>query len=243
MGDCVSWFERTCGPLDEVFGYQTQRTLIIKDRWLGAGLIICKLAILGWVVGFQVIVEQQYRALAATETSVRFQLRAPNDKYRWPVAGVMPAALAGMGAPYCTGVTALSPQHPLHAFYTISEGRYTYSGVGAPSPTVPQLQRDCEYLDAVAAAPFPETDRVFLASELSVTDQRLTTALGVRCSDQASPACNWSPFEERAIPAVTQRSYVADVEMFTVRRWPPHCAAVVPVESTQGTPLDGALGP
>ena len=56
-----------------------------------------------------------------------------------------------MGAPYCTGVTAVSDAHPLARYYQISAGTYTYSGLGAPSPSSPRAQRDCEYLDAIAA--------------------------------------------------------------------------------------------
>lgn len=215
-------FERYCGTLDEVFGYHTPRTLLIKDRWLGISLLLIRIGILAYVVGFQVIVEQQYRALMTTESSVRFQLRAPTDAYRWPVAGVMAGAPAGAGAPYCTGVTDKGT-HPLASSYTIdaAAGTYTYTGAGGAG--VPLRQRTCAYLDAIAGAPFPETDRLFLSSDERVTAQTLRNTAAAPwsptsppCTNEASPACNWGPPEARENPAITNRSFVADVEMFTL---------------------------
>ena len=221
-GRCTGCLEATFGNLDSALGYHTPRTLLIKDRYLGVTLLLLKSAILVYVLGYQMLWQQKYMALVTVETSVRFQVRQPDNSVRWPAANLpgTPAAPPGVGPPYCTGVTAVSASHPRASDYVFTggPGTYTYVGPGAPSPPVPLLQRKCDYFDAIAAVPFPETDHVFITTEQRLTSQRLVDQANgnAPCSDQALPQCDWAPAESSDNITITPRGYVADVELFTV---------------------------
>ena len=132
-----SWIESYTGDLDTLLGYSTSRTVLIRDRWLGLGLLLIKLVIIAYVVGFQLIVQQVYLRQSELETSVRLQVQEPEAAYRWGSHG-------GDGPPYCAGVKTLDDAGPYVGQYTVDAagGTYTWTPGGASL-----LQRACDYLD------------------------------------------------------------------------------------------------
>ena len=69
--------------LDEFFAYRTNRTVAIRDRRLGISLLLLQLSIAGYVLVYQVILGQSYLAASDLVGSVRLQMLAPSDAYRW----------------------------------------------------------------------------------------------------------------------------------------------------------------
>lgn len=195
--------ERYLGDLDTFCAYRTSRTLMIRDKRLGLSLFSLQAVIFLYVVIWQLILSQVYMKESDFATVVRLQLQAPTLPYRWPPA---------IAPPYCLGATALPPPsvYPLASAYAIpSPGEFTYNGLS-------QEQRHCQYMDETGAVPIPETDRMFITSETRQTNQSVVGGDPATCSTLSSLDCTFLPAYNRDEDAVTRRSFVADVEFFTL---------------------------
>jgi hypothetical protein len=190
--------ERYAGvDLDTLCGYTTARTLLIRDRRLGFLLFGLQFIIFLYVVVYQVLLQQVYSAVSDFNGVVRLQLKAPAAAMRWP----------GGAPPYCLGVAAPLPAaYPLAPGYAIpSPGNFSRNGV-------PFQQRHCQFLDETSAVPIPETDRMFLTTETRATAQSAPAA----CANLDALNCTFSPPYNRNDDSVTRRSFVADIEFFTL---------------------------
>lgn len=202
-----AWLEPLTGNLDEFFAYRTNRTVAIRDRRLGISLLLLQLSIAGYVLVYQVILGQSYLAASDLVGSVRLQMLAPSDAYRW----------GGGRAPYCANVTALDG--PRAADYVIRDGAYAFAPGGAADGATFFPQRPCTFYDATSAIPLAETDRVFLTSEERTTVQAVNASAecdAAAAATLSSPACVFVPPYSKSNPRVTQRAFVADVEFFTL---------------------------
>jgi hypothetical protein len=187
--------ESYTGNLDDFCGYTTARTLLIRDRRLGFLLFALQFIIFLYVVVYQITLQQVYMASSDFNGVVRLQLKAPAPAVRWP----------GGAPPYCAGVAAVGA-YPLGPSYAIpAPGTFTHSGV-------PFAQRFCQFLDETTAVPIPETDRMFLTTETRATAQSTAPS----CANLDSLACTFLPAYNRDNGNVTRRSFVADVEFFTL---------------------------
>jgi len=190
------WIESYTGDLDTFCAYRTSRTLMIRDRRLGITLFAMQFAIFIYVVVWQLALSQVYLAQSDFNGVVRLQLKAPSNAYRWP---------QGL-APYCLAAGAVNATYPLAAGYAVNgDGTFTKDGATF-------AQRHCQFLDETAAVPIPETDRMFLTSETRVTAQSAPLA----CAQSESIDCQFTPAYNRNDDNVTRRSFVADVEFFTL---------------------------
>ena len=190
--------ERYAGvDLDTLCGYTTARTLLIRDRRLGFLLFGLQFIIFLYVVVYQVLLQQVYSAVSDFNGVVRLQLKAPAPAMRWP----------GGAPPYCLGVAAPLPAaYPLAPGYAIpSPGNFSRNGV-------PFQQRHCQFLDETTAVPIPETDRMFLTTETRATAQSAPAA----CANLDALNCTFAPPYNRNDDSVTRRSFVADIEYFTL---------------------------
>jgi hypothetical protein len=185
------------GTPDDFFSYRTSRTLQIRDRKLGVTLYLLQAVIFVYVVFWQIMFSQVYMAQSDFAGVVRLQLRAPDAYYRWP----------GDSAPYCLGTSSV-PQYPLAADYAdAGEGTFTRAG-----SLFKGTQRHCQYFDEVTAVPIPETDRMFLTTETRTTPQNVNGT----CLRMEHSACVFSPAYNKSNDNITRRSFVADVEFFTL---------------------------
>lgn len=190
------FFEKYVGELDTACGYRTTRTLFIRDRRLGFLLYSMQLAIFGYIM-YQVFVLQVYMAASDFNGVVRLQLKAPYPStYRWP-----------QGAPpYCLGVASVPAAYPLSSTYAINgDGTFSKGGVQFQ-------QRHCQFFDETTAVPIAETDRMFLTTETRLTLQATSPA----CASFDSLNCTFAPAYNRNNDNVTRRSFVADIEYFTL---------------------------
>lgn len=203
--------------LDSILAYTVSRNLSIRDWRLGFASLALKVGIFSYLIVGQILFQQQYRRDSAISVSVRTRERQGDAAYEW----------TNGSAPFCLGVTAF--QHPsalLTSYYSVSPDGlfYTYSGPGASSPsTFPR--RNCSYLDAAGVVPLLESDRSFLLTESRITQQSWST-LAVPCSVPpctpcastllTAPSCDYLPLDNSDNPNVTTRSYIPDVEFFTI---------------------------
>jgi hypothetical protein len=201
MFGCTRLLERNLGDLDEFFAYQTTRTLKIRDRHLGGSLLCLQATIFVYVVVWQILFSQVYLAQSDFAGVVRLQLRAPDAAYRWP----------GGAAPYCLGTSAVNASYPLAPAYAAAGGGAFSRAAGGPAGT----QRRCQFFDEVTAVPIPETDRMFLTTETRVTAQAVAPPGGA-CAALEAAGCAFAPAYNKTDGAVTRRSFVADVEFFTL---------------------------
>ena len=202
----LKFLEPYIGEIDTFFAYRTARTVAIRDRRLGLSLLFLQLSIAGYVIIYQIILQQSYLAPSDLVGSVRLQMLAPSSEYRWDNGK----------APYCTGVTTLDG--PRATDYTILDGTYAYTPNGNVNGANFFPQRACTFYDETSALPLTETDRVFLTTEERTTVQSVNTS---SCSAAAavslsSPSCVFIPPYSKSDPNVTQRAFVADVEFFTL---------------------------
>ena len=191
-----TYVERYTGDLDTLCGYTTARTLLIRDRRLGFLLFGMQFLIFCYVVIYQVALQQVYSAVSDFNGVVRLQLTAPAVAMRWP----------GGAPPYCLGTAAVPAAYPLAPGYAIpGAGSFTRLGQSFP-------QRHCQFLDETTAVPIPETDRMFLTTETRATAQSAPAA----CANLDALNCTFAPPYNRNDDAVTRRSFVADIEYFTL---------------------------
>ena len=210
--------------LDSLLSYSSVRTLVIRDWRLGAAGLGLKFAIFCYLIVYQIILQQAYRRDSAISVSLRTRVRQGAEVYQW----------RNGSAPFCLGVTA--PVHTsalLQSYYTLSPDGllYTYRGpIGSAnaikaSGTYPR--RNCSYFDEAAAAPLQESDRTFLLTENRVTPQVWSDSR-VPCTSSnlslcapcpsalvTAPDCDYQPFDAVG-DSVTARSYIPDVEFFTI---------------------------
>lgn len=192
------------GDVDTFFAYRTTRVVAIRDKYLGLGLISLQLAVGLFVVIYQVILAQNYMTNSDLVSSVRLQMKAPSTEFQWPNGD----------APYCSGVTSLSGPRAIDFTIDPMTQRYAYTPNGNTVGATYFEQRDCEYLDETSAMPLTETDRVFLSSEERLTVQTVDAAA---CSNAlSSPSCVFAPAYDKNNPNVTRRTFVADIEYFTL---------------------------
>ena len=110
------------------------------------------------------------------------------------------------------GTKDVPPAYPLAPDYSAAGGgTFTRAGAGDFKGT----QRHCQYFDEVTAVPIPETDRLFLTTETRITTQAVAPAGGA-CAALESSACAFLPAYNKSDDGVTRRSFVADVEFFTL---------------------------
>jgi hypothetical protein len=204
------WLENYVGDLDVFFAYRTARTVAIRDRRLGLTLLVLQLIIAGYVILYQVVLSQNYMSPSDLVGSVRLQMQSPKDaRFKW-VNGA---------APYCAGVTSLDPRNgPRANFYALKDGTFAYTGGGSAEGAVFFPQRNCTYYDETSAIPLAETDRVFLTSEERTTVQSVNASVcaAAEAAYLSSPACAFYPPYSKNDAAVTRRSFVADIEWFTL---------------------------
>lgn len=203
------------GDADRTFSYSTPRSLTIKDWRLGFANLVLKLGIFCYIIIYQVIFQQVYRRDSLLSTSVRTRVIEGDPSFRW----------APGTAPYCLG--ALAPSHPsaaLTAQYSVTPTTYTYTGPGG-NAAISYPRRQCTYLDEGDAVPLVESDRSFLLTEARVTPQRWSTAPcagpAASCAPCATnllttPGCSWLPDYSPTNATVTNRTYVPDIEFFTL---------------------------
>jgi len=193
----VTFLERYVGDLDDVFAYSTARTVKIRDKRLGLVYLALFLGILGYVIGYQIVVRQAYLKSADVAALARLQLQRPSAAYRWPQGE----------APYCAG-NAPNGSGGVAAFYTYpSPGSYEYVGPGGGG--LPSSQLPCLFFDESFAAPTPlESNAVFLTTRLTSWQEAATPAPA--CDRQGLEACDWTSLSAH------NYSYVADVELFTL---------------------------
>ena len=196
----ITWLEKYVGNLDDAFAYRTSRTLVIRDRRLGYTLLAMQAVIFAYVVLWQILFSQVYMTASDFSGVVRLQMQAPAPKYRWPRGA----------APYCLNVSGVAPGYPLAADYAAAGGG-SFTTRGGSEGT----QRHCQFMDEVTAVPIPETDRVFLTSETRLTAQAVSPGDGT-CQALESAACSFQPLYNRSNDAVTRRSFVTDMEFFTL---------------------------
>jgi hypothetical protein len=197
---CNKYVKPYVGDLDAFFAYRTTRTLVIRDRKLGYLLYSMQAIIFIYVVLWQILFSQVYMAQSDFAGVVRLQLQAPAVKYRW----------SGGSAPYCLGTAAVDGAYPLAPQYTAAGGGH-FTRAGGFSGT----QRHCQFFDEVTAVPIPETDRMFLTTETRLTAQAVAPAGGA-CAAAENIGCTFLPLYNKADDNVTRRSFVADVEFFTL---------------------------
>ena len=224
---CTRFLERHLGDLDQACAYRTTRTLVIRDRKLGCSLLSLQAFIFIYVVVWQILFSQVYMAQSDFAGVVRLQLQAPSaecvrvyilraprpgrratqlttpphtHRYRWP----------GDAAPYCLGTEAVPPAYPLAPDYT-GAGAGAFTRAGGFKGT----QRHCQFFDEVTAVPIPETDRLFLTTETRITAQGVAPAGGA-CTALESSGCAFLPAYNKSDDGVTRRSFVANVEFFTL---------------------------
>ena len=153
-----------------------------------------------------------YRRESSLSVSLRTSVRQEAQQYRWQ----------GGAAPYCLGVAAPSHLSPiLQSQYSVTPTTYTYSGPGGSATAFPR--RRCLYLDEGDAVPLEESDRCFLLTESRVTNQTWAAepCAAPPCQACASnflttPNCAYLPLYN-ASSAATIRSYVPDIEFFTIQ--------------------------
>ena len=161
-----------------------------------------------------------YRRDSELAVSLRTRERQGDASVRW----------TNGAAPYCTGVA--NPAHPSAAYtsqYTVTDTTYTYTGPGASRDANGAFRsyprRSCVYLDEGDAVPLEESDRSFFLTESRVTPQiwavsnpPCTTRPCTPCStpNLTTPGCSYGPAYSESNPAVTIRSYVPDIEFFTI---------------------------
>lgn len=202
----VSWIESHTGDLDTLLGYSTSRTVLIRDRWLGMGLLFIKVVILAYVIGYQLVVQQVCLRQSEIESSVRLQVQEPASSYRWRSEKTADTVY---GPPYCLGTESLGG--PLAESYSLGgDGTYSWKGPGADGTVL--RQRACQYLDRATGVPLPDVASTFVTTETRTTPQ----ALPEGCAGATSEACAFGPTENYTNGAVTQRAFVADPEYFTV---------------------------
>jgi hypothetical protein len=192
------WLESYTGDLDTAFAYRTARTLTIRDKRLGLGLLALQGIIFLYIIVYQITLTQVYFAVGDFNSVVRLQLQAPTANYRWP----------GGAPPYCRGSLTLPPasDYPLAAGYSLpGDGTFTKDGVSYP-------QRLCNFFDETTAVPIVETDRMFVTTETRSTLQSTSP----ECSDLGQLSCVFLPPYNRNNGNVTQRAFVADIELFTL---------------------------
>ena len=190
------FLERYTGDLDTFCAYRTARTLLIRDRRLGLLHFSLQSIIFLYVVVYQIAFSQVYLAQSDFNGVVRLQLKAPSTNMRWPNGY----------PPYCLGTSSVSAAYPLAPGYAILPGAaFTKDGQQF-------AQRHCQFLDETTAVPIPETDRMFLTTETRATAQ--STSAG--CANFESLNCTFSPPYDRNNDNVTRRSFVADIEFFTL---------------------------
>lgn len=149
-----------------------------------------------------ILINQLWMQPSDLTGAVRVSLREPAPAYRW----------RNGSAPYCAStLVAQPPSAALGALYRVlSNATYSYLD-GAPLP-----RRPCAYLDAAGAVPIAESDRAFLVTESRTTAQRLLDARGAACASVAEPDCAYLPPYSSDNGTTTVRSYIPDVEFFTL---------------------------
>ena len=210
--------------LDSLFSYTTTRALVIRDWRLGAAGLGLKFAIFCYLILYQIILQQAYRRDSAISVSLRTRVRQGAEVYQW----------RNGSAPFCLGVTALSHASALlESYYALSPDglSYTYRGPIGSANSLRSggtyARRNCSYFDEAAAAPLQESDRTFILTENRVTpqvwsDSRVPCAssnlsLCTPCPSAfvTAPECDYQPFDSVG-DSVTARSYIPDVEFFTI---------------------------
>ena len=199
LAPLIKWI----GPWDDAFSFSVPRTVRIRDWRLGCSLLAAQIGIALYVVLYTLILQQAYLRPAELVGSVRLQLRGPTTSARWP----------GGAAPYCLGTTAAAlaanPSAP-PGYAILANNFYSYQGAAFP-------QRPCRYADAFNALPHAEPDALFLPTETRVTAQAAVPG-EAPCTALALPGCAaFAPTEDPYNAAITNRSFLADAEFFTLR--------------------------
>lgn len=184
------FLERHLGSLDELLPYITPRTVRIKDARLGISLLILQLAVLGYVVGYQLIYLQQYQVAGNVVAFSRMQLQRPTTAYRWTDGA----------APYCLNGTGAGSSR----YQVFGDGTYSYTG---PSG-LRTAQEGCLMTDELAASPNPlERDAIFLTTRVSTEVQAaVPTDL---CANLSREFCEWVNISSRT-------DFVSDASLFTL---------------------------
>jgi hypothetical protein len=207
----MSCCRRFLGDLDTSFSYASPRKLVIKDFRLGLLGAALQLATVCYIV-YTLVFLQVYRRASSLSISLRTNVRQEAPFYRW---------LNGQ-APFCLGVAAPAHNSPaLVAQYDVSAASYAYTGPGGGPTRFPR--RRCLYLDEGDAVPLEESDRCFLLTESRVTPQTWAAepCAAPPCAPCASsltttPNCAYLPLYNGSA-AATLRSYIPDVEFFTIQ--------------------------
>lgn len=190
------WVESMSGDLDNLLPYRTPRTVKIRDCRLGVGLLALQLGILGYVVGYQLAYNQQYKVEGDVIATSRMSLQRPDAAYRW----------ADGSAPYCVGGNGSVPS-PGVSPYVINPtgpGTYAYTGQGG----VPAPQLPCLMMDELYAVPQSiERDAIFLTTRLTTSTQ--TAGPLPACATLSHEYCTWQSSN-------TTDYFVADAEFFTL---------------------------
>ena len=135
----TSFVESYIGDLDNVFAYSTTPTVLIRDRYLGILAYVCRIAVIFYIVFYQLIVRKSYQVQTPLTGSTKLSLVSPSVLGRWPYGG-----------PYCTGVVASSLPPKLLAGYNIS-GNSSYSrSAGPPLPRLPCYRWDDANIGSVS---------------------------------------------------------------------------------------------
>ena len=211
MSFCAKLVRRFVPDPDETFAYSTPRFLTIKDWRLGVGTIVLQFVIFCYIIVFQVVFQQVHMREADLTASLRVGARQGAPAFNW------------VAPPFCLGVT--QPAHPSATYasqYSINTAvtppTYTYTGPGASG--VPFVQRQCTWLDEADAVPLEENDAAFLLTETRLTPQTWSVIGSSPLQACGSPllstqGCAYLPDNSNSA-VTTTRSYVPDIEFFTV---------------------------
>ena len=200
---------RCFANLDTSFSYSSPRDLVIKDFRLGVLGALLQATIFCYVL-YELIFLQSYRVDSSLSISLRTNVRQESPEYRW----------ANGQAPYCLGTTPAHASPALLAQYTTTPTTYTWLPGGATAFP----RRRCLYLDEGDAVPLEESDRAFLLTEARTTPQTWAAepCTAPPCAPCAStltttPNCAYLPLYNSAEGTATIRSYVPDIEFFTLQ--------------------------
>lgn len=209
--------DTVCGQdCDDVFAYETQRFVRVKDRKLGILNLTFMILIFGYVVGFNVVWEKGYRKVANVAGTARLQLQRPDVSLH---IARPPAELE-----YCLSANQTSGTYPMH--------------IPANEPQQREDMAECKYLDANDAVyPSIEQEATFLATRIKNQHERIANLSSYEfdtdCNDLAWPECGY-----KNAGLVTY--YLAEPEFFTV--WIDHTMSVPEYDiSASSADLQGQL--
>jgi hypothetical protein len=174
-----------------VFAYTTTRKVLIRDRYLGLTYIAAQIAILIYVVVYQIVLLQAYFEKGSIAGVTRMSLRRPTPEYRW-----------NGDAPYCLGTNATSAPH----YKVFLDSKYQYTN--SKGFSLNQSQANCLYLDnRYALVSDSEVNAMFLPTRVSIIDEVVTPF--APCINLQQEFCEWTTVSSNL-------TYTADVSMFTL---------------------------